>query len=60
MQNQTDLQSKLEIESWPDLPSLNGTLGRDYSDGDGDENMASTFLNDFDTDSNIDEVQGTI
>lgn len=60
VQNQTDLQSKLEIESWPDLPSLNGTLGTDYSDEDGDENMASTFLNDFDTDSNIDKVQGTI
>lgn len=57
VQNQTDLQSKLEIESWPDLPSLNGTLGTDYSDEDGDENMASTFLNDFDTDSNIDKVQ---
>ncbi|XP_078148175.1 uncharacterized protein LOC144543664 isoform X4 [Carex rostrata] len=57
VQNQTDLRSKLEIESWPDLPSLNGTLGRDYSDGDDDENLASTFLNDFDTDSNIDKVQ---
>lgn len=59
-QNQTDLQSKVEMESWPDLPSLNGTLERDYSDGNGDDSMASAYLNDFDTNLNLDKVQGTI
>jgi hypothetical protein len=60
VQSQTDLQSKLEMESWPDLPSLNGTRERDYSDGNGDDSMASAYLNDFNTNSNLDKVQGTI
>uniref|UniRef100_J3L085 Protein LNK2 n=2 Tax=Oryza brachyantha TaxID=4533 RepID=J3L085_ORYBR len=30
----------LDIESWPDLPSLNATLDRNYSD----DNIASTYL----------------
>jgi hypothetical protein len=59
VKSQVDLQSKLEMESWPDLPSLNGTLERDYSDGNGDDSMASAYLNDFDTNSNLDKVQGS-
>ncbi|KAJ4750907.1 agglutinin-like protein [Rhynchospora pubera] len=57
MQDQTDLQSKLDLESWPDLPSLNGTLGREYNNGNRDDSMASTYLNDFDTNSNLDKVE---
>ncbi|KAL5227382.1 hypothetical protein ABZP36_015647 [Zizania latifolia] len=45
--------TRLDMESWPDLPSLNATLDRNYSD----DNIASTYL-DFSSAPNLQKVTG--
>uniref|UniRef100_A0A0D9V1B1 Protein LNK2 n=1 Tax=Leersia perrieri TaxID=77586 RepID=A0A0D9V1B1_9ORYZ len=45
--------ARLDIESWPDLPSLNATLDRNYSD----DNIASTYL-DFSSAPSLEKVTG--
>ncbi|CAO2208250.1 unnamed protein product [Urochloa humidicola] len=42
-----------DMESWPDLPSLNPALDRNYSD----DNIASTYL-DFSADASLQKVTG--
>ncbi|KQK04457.1 hypothetical protein BRADI_2g13610v3 [Brachypodium distachyon] len=43
--------TRLDMESWPDLPSLNTTLDRNYSD----DNIASTYL-DFSSAPSLEKV----
>ncbi|KAL6884659.1 hypothetical protein ACP4OV_010595 [Aristida adscensionis] len=45
--------TRLDMESWPDLPSLNPTLDRNYSD----DNIASTYL-DFSAEPSLQKVTG--
>ncbi|KAL6621190.1 hypothetical protein ACP70R_033622 [Stipagrostis hirtigluma subsp. patula] len=45
--------TRLDMESWPDLPSLNPTLDRNYSD----DNIASTYL-DFNAEPSLQKVTG--
>ncbi|KAF0920173.1 hypothetical protein E2562_033582 [Oryza meyeriana var. granulata] len=45
--------TRLDIESWPDLPSLNPTLDRNYID----DNIASTYL-DFSSAPSLQKVTG--
>uniref|UniRef100_I1PK66 Protein LNK2 n=1 Tax=Oryza glaberrima TaxID=4538 RepID=I1PK66_ORYGL len=45
--------TQLDVESWPDLPSLNATLDRNYSD----DNIASTYL-DFSSAPSLEKVTG--
>jgi hypothetical protein len=45
--------TRLDMESWPDLPSLNPALDRNYSD----DNIASTYL-DFSAEPSIQKVTG--
>ncbi|KAG8051924.1 hypothetical protein GUJ93_ZPchr0001g32612 [Zizania palustris] len=45
--------TRLDMESWSDLPSLNATLDRNYSD----DNIASTYL-DFSSAPNLQKVTG--
>ncbi|CAO2200532.1 unnamed protein product [Urochloa humidicola] len=45
--------TRLDMESWPDLPSLNPALDRNYSD----DNIASTYL-DFSAEPSLQKVTG--
>uniref|UniRef100_A0A0E0JJ86 Protein LNK2 n=2 Tax=Oryza punctata TaxID=4537 RepID=A0A0E0JJ86_ORYPU len=45
--------TRLDVESWPDLPCLNATLDRNYSD----DNIASTYL-DFSSAPSLEKVTG--
>ncbi|KAL6608011.1 hypothetical protein ACP70R_041074 [Stipagrostis hirtigluma subsp. patula] len=45
--------TRLDMESWPDLPSLNPTLDRNYTD----DNIASTYL-DFNAEPSLQKVTG--
>jgi hypothetical protein len=54
--NQTNAHfsaTRLDMKSWPDLPSLNPTLDRNYNE----DNIASTYL-DFSADSSLQKVTG--
>ncbi|RLN24969.1 uncharacterized protein C2845_PM07G11360 [Panicum miliaceum] len=54
--NQTSVHfssTRLDMESWPDLPSLNPALDRNYSD----DNIASTYL-DFSAEPSLQNVTG--
>jgi hypothetical protein len=54
--NQTNAHfsaTRLDMESWPDLPSLNPALDRNYNE----ENIASTYL-DFSAESSLQKVTG--
>ncbi|KAJ3669232.1 hypothetical protein LUZ60_011182 [Juncus effusus] len=49
-QNQnSENKTENDLESWPDLPGLN--------EGNGDDSLASEYLNDFESDTNLDKVQ---
>ena len=45
--------TRLDMESWPDLPSLNPALDRNYSD----DNIESTYL-DFSAEPSLEKVTG--
>ncbi|OQU86864.1 hypothetical protein SORBI_3003G166200 [Sorghum bicolor] len=45
--------TRIDMESWPDLPSLNPTLDRNYSD----DNITSTYL-DFSAEPSLQKVTG--
>lgn len=47
--------TRIDMESWPDLPSLNPTLDRNYSD----DNIASTYL-DFSAEPSLQKVTGNV
>ncbi|XP_020113883.1 protein LNK2 isoform X2 [Ananas comosus] len=48
---------QLELESWPDLPSLDAALGRSYNNESDHDSMATAYLNDFNAVQNLDKVR---
>lgn len=51
---------QLELESWPDLPSLDAELGRSYNNESDQDSMATAYLNDFNAVQNLDKVRGNM
>ncbi|XP_010931991.1 protein LNK2 isoform X1 [Elaeis guineensis] len=48
---------RLDMDSWPDLPSLSAALGKGYNDENGPDSIATELMNDFNETSDLNKVR---
>ncbi|XP_073009757.1 protein LNK2-like isoform X2 [Typha latifolia] len=67
MENQSAFQAneecsdpQLDMEPWPDLPSLNAALDRSYNNESDQDSMAAAYMDDFNAASNLNKVRNDI